>query len=200
MRLIVLLLMGLSLAACDRQKAADQQAGAPASSAAEQGPRKGLDRSHTSEPIPDVVIKDGQGEQMALVELKGAPLLVNLWASWCVPCVKELPTLDALAGRAGAPKVVALSQDIGPLNSVTAFLAAHGIKRLKTYQDSDMAMSDKAKAPVLPTTILYDSEGREVWRFIGDRDWTSAEAAKDLGAARLGPADMAGAQADALAN
>ena len=180
-RLIVLLLMGLSLAACDRQKAAERQAAGPT---AEQGPRKGLDRSHAGEPIPDVVIKDGQGEQMALGELKGAPLLVNLWASWCVPCVKELPTLDALAGRAGAPKVVALSQDIGPLGSVTAFLAAHGIRRLKTYQDADMTMSDKAKAPVLPTTILYDSQGIEIWRFVGDRDWTSAEAAEDLAAAR----------------
>ena len=182
MRLIVMLLMGLVLlGGCDRQKPPKRQGTAPV---AEQGPKKGLDRSHAKKPAPDIVIKDGDGEDTALSEFKGAPLLVNLWASWCVPCVKELPTLDRLAARKGAPEIVALSQDMAPLASVSAFLADHGITTLKTYQDTEMAMTDKAGAPVLPTTLLYDSEGREVWRFIGDRDWTSAEAAKDLAEAK----------------
>ena len=182
---MVMLLVGLVsavfLGGCDRQKAEQRQA-APV--AADQGPKKGLDRSHAGEPIPDIVIKDGDGEDVALTEFKGAPLLVNLWASWCVPCVKELPTLDALAAKKGQVAVVALSQDMAPLNSVKAFLDAHNIKSLKPYQDSAMAMSDKAGAPVLPTSILYDSEGRELWRFVGDRDWTGAEAAKDLAVAK----------------
>ncbi|GAC1580875.1 MAG: hypothetical protein NVS3B5_14740 [Sphingomicrobium sp.] len=182
MRLIVLLLMGLlSLGGCDRQKAAERQA---APTGADQGPKKGLDRSHAGQPIPDIVIKDGEGEDTALTEFKGSPVLVNLWASWCVPCVKELPTLDALAKKKGSIEIVALSQDIAPLASVAAFLAEHGIKSLDTYQDSGMAMSDKAGAPVLPTSIFYDSEGHELWRFVGDRDWTSAAAAKDLAAAK----------------
>ena len=185
MRLISLLLMGLvaalvMLGGCDRQKAAERQAAPVADAGA---PKKGLDRSHAGQMIPDIVIKDGQGEDLALTEFKGSPFLVNLWASWCVPCVKELPTLDRLAAKKGI-EVVALSQDMGPLHSVTAFLAEHGIERLGTYQDSAMVMSDKAGAPVLPTSILYDSEGREVWRFVGDRDWTSAEAAKDLALAK----------------
>jgi thiol-disulfide isomerase/thioredoxin len=181
-RLIVMLLMGLVLlGGCDRQKPPERQGTAPV---AEQGPKKGLDRSHAKQPAPDIVIKDGDGEDTALSEFKGAPLLVNLWASWCVPCVKELPTLDRLAARKGAPEIVALSQDMAPLASVSAFLADHGITTLKTYQDAEMAMTDKAGAPVLPTTLLYDSEGREVWRFVGDRDWTSAEAAKDLAEAK----------------
>ena len=183
-RLIVLLLCGgLALGGCDRQKAAERQGGAP-SPAAAQAPVKGIDRSHAGQPMPDIVIKDGDGEDTALTEFKGSPVLVNLWASWCVPCVKELPTLDALAAKEGAVDVVALSQDIGPLKSVAAFLATHGINHLDTYQDAEMAMSDKAKAPILPTTILYDGEGREVWRFVGDRDWTGADAARDLAEAK----------------
>ena len=187
---MVMLLVGLGSAAmllggCDRQKAAERQAAPPgASLGAEQGPKKGLDRSHAGQPIPDIVIKDGDGEDTALTEFKGSPLLVNLWASWCVPCVKELPTLDALAAKKGPVEILALSQDIAPLASVTAFLKEHGIKTLETYQDKDMAMSDKAGAPVLPTSILYDSEGREVWRYVGDRDWTSAKAAQDMAQAK----------------
>ncbi|MEO6247694.1 MAG: TlpA disulfide reductase family protein [Sphingomicrobium sp.] len=185
MRLIVMFLMGsLVLGGCDRQKAAERQA-APVAAAvvADAGPKKGLDRSHAGQPIPDIVIKDGDGEDTALSEFKGEPLLINLWASWCVPCVKELPTLDALAAKQDKVAIVALSQDMAPLASVTAFLATHGIRTLKTYQDADMKMSDQAGAPVLPTSILYDSAGREVWRFVGDRDWTSGAAAKDLAAA-----------------
>jgi thiol-disulfide isomerase/thioredoxin len=164
----------------------EQQAtpASPTVDGADQGPHKGLDRSHAGQPAPDIVIKDGDGEDTALMEFKGEPLLVNLWASWCVPCVKELPTLDRLAAQKGRVRVVALSQDVGPIASVSAFLAAHGIKTLETYQDADMAMTDKAGAPVLPTSILYNSEGREVWRFVGDRDWTSAAAAKDLAEAK----------------
>ena len=182
MRLIVMLLMGLVLlGGCDRQKPPERQGTAPV---AEQGPKKGLDRSHAKKPAPDIVIKDGDGEDTALSEFKGAPVLVNLWASWCVPCVKELPTLDRLAAQRGPVKIVALSQDIGPIGSVSAFLTEHGIKTLETYQDADMAMSEKTSSPVLPTSILYDSKGIEVWRFIGDRDWTSASAAKDLAEAK----------------
>jgi thiol-disulfide isomerase/thioredoxin len=177
----------VTLGGCDRQKASERQA-APggASLGAEQGPKKGLDRSHAGQPMPDIVIKDGDNEDVALFEFKGSPVLVNLWASWCVPCVKELPTLDALAAKKGPVEIVALSQDIAPLNSVKAFLAEHGIKTLDVYQDAAMAMamSDKAGAPILPTSILYDNEGRELWRFVGDRDWTSVEAANDLAAAK----------------
>ncbi len=185
LRLIVLLLTGLApalvLAGCDRQNVSQRQGvPAPTQSAAGQAPVKGLDRSHAGQPMPDIVFKDADGEDTALTEFKGSPVLVNLWASWCVPCVKELPTLDALAARKGAPEIVALSQDVGPLASVSAFLEEHGIKTLDAYQDAAMAMSDKSGAAVLPTTLYYDKDGREVWRFVGDRDWTGAEAARDI--------------------
>ena len=183
MRLIVPLLAGcLALGGCDRQKPAERQgAGTPprAAGAADQA-GKGIDRSHVGAALPDIVVKDGDGEDVALSEFRGKPLLINLWASWCAPCVAELPTLDRLSARPGAPDIIALSQDNGPIASVAAFLAQHGIKQLATYQDAELAFTDKSGAAVLPTSILYDKDGRELWRFVGDRDWTSAEAAKDL--------------------
>ena len=94
--------------------------------------------------------------------------------------MKEPPTLDRLA-RGGTIEVLAVSQDTGPHASVIAFLQAHQIGTLKPYQDDKMAFSG-ALGPdtVLPTTILIDANGKEVWRFVGDLDWTSSEAAKLL--------------------
>jgi thiol-disulfide isomerase/thioredoxin len=105
---------------------------------------------------------------------------VNLWASWCAPCVKELPTLDQLA-RTRKVQVLAVSQDDGPHASVVAFLQAHKIATLEPYQDPKMGLSG-ALGPdtVLPTSILFDADGKEVWRYVGDLDWTSPEAAKLL--------------------
>jgi thiol-disulfide isomerase/thioredoxin len=117
---------------------------------------------------------------------------VNLWATWCAPCVKELPTLDALAKaqrRDGALGVIAVSQDMGPHGSVEAFLQKLGTKDLGAYHDPKMALSGALNAQILPTTILFDRNGREVWRYTGDLDWNGPEAAKLLaeGAASTRP-------------
>jgi hypothetical protein len=102
--------------------------------------------------------------------------------------VKELPTLNALSGspRAEGLGVVAVSQDSGPQTSVEAFLAKLKSDDLGAYQDPKMALSGALNAQVLPTTILYDKEGRELWRYVGDLDWTSPQAAKLIGEARDG--------------
>jgi hypothetical protein len=97
--------------------------------------------------------------------------------------VKELPTLDRLSqsyAKDGSLGVIAVSQDSGPHPSVVAFLDAHKIRDLGAYQDSKMALSGALGAEVMPTSILYDAQGREVWRYVGDLDWTSPEAAKLL--------------------
>ncbi len=147
-------------------------------------PVKGVDRSHKGKAAPDATFNDPDGGEISLADFGGVPVLVNLWASWCAPCVKELPTLDKLArshrddGQLG---VIAVSQDSGPHPSVVAFLDKLKIEDLGAYQDSKMALSG-ALGPdtVLPTTILYDAKGKEVWRYVGDLDWTSPEAAKLL--------------------
>jgi thiol-disulfide isomerase/thioredoxin len=172
----------LALAACHQQPAANRNA-----PAAEAGPVKGVDRSHKGKPAPEVTFKDADGADTTLAEFAAKPVLVNLWATWCGPCVKELPTLDRLSQADKGIAVAAISQDSAPHASVEAFLAAHKIANLAAYQDSNMALSG-ALGPetVLPTSILYDVSGKEVWRYVGDLDWTSPEAARLLAEAKPG--------------
>ncbi len=172
MRLILLLLAALSIAGCDRQEGAGQQG-----EAAEAGPVKGVDRSSAGLAIPDVELADADGEPASLAQLSGEPLLVNLWATWCAPCIKELPTLEVLGTRAGAPRVIAVSQDVAPRGSVEAFLDKNALRELESWHDPQMALAGALGAQILPTTILYDAEGKEVWRFVGDLDWVGGEAA-----------------------
>ncbi len=182
MRLIVLLLIGLSAAACDRQKAEAPQAQA-AEGAADATIGKGVDRSHKGEAAPTVGFKNPDGGDFNLASFKGGPVLVNLWASWCAPCVKELPTLQKLEeaqAKDGKLGVIAVSQDMAPKTSVDAFLESKQISRFAAFHDPEMALSSALGVQVMPTTILYDAASKEVWRYTGDLDWSGAEAAKLL--------------------
>ena len=177
MRALLIVPALLALAACHKPQS---QANNEAAPAAQAGPHKGVDRSHKGQPAPDVAFNSPDGHQTSLGEHLGKPTLVNLWATWCAPCVKELPTLGRLAKAKGeAVQIIAISQDDGPHPSVEAFLKSKA-PDLAPYQDSKMALSGKLNAEVLPTSILYDAKGKEVWRYVGDLDWTSAEAAKLL--------------------
>nr|WP_294848774.1 TlpA disulfide reductase family protein [uncultured Sphingomonas sp.] len=179
MRLIVpFLVLGL-LAGCDKQKPAEPQSPANGMDAPSQSAEKGIDRTHKGEAAPVATFKNPDGGDMSLVSFKGTPVLVNLWASWCAPCIKELPTLQKLeeeqAGN-GALGVIAVSQDMAPKGSVDAFLKEKGIARFAAYHDPDMNLSSALGVQVMPTTILYDARGMEVWRYTGDLDWTGPEA------------------------
>lgn len=179
-RLIVAVSLMAALAACSRGEPNNAAAGNAAT--APQEAAKGVDRSHRGTKAPDVDFVNGDGEQTSLAAIAdGKPLLVNLWASWCAPCVKELPTLDKLSQQSNAPvQVAAVSQDNAPQASVEAFLATHKIANLESYQDKEMALSGALNAQILPTSVLYDAKGREVWRYTGDLDWTSGQAARLL--------------------
>lgn len=190
MRLILLLLGLAILGGCDRQKAEERQ-GAPGQAETAVGTQKGVDRSFKGRPAPTAAFRDSDGRATSLARFKGRPLLVNLWATWCAPCVKELPTLNAL-GRGppggGALRVVAVSQDMGPQASVKAFLRKLKADNLAAYHDPQMALSGALGVQVLPTTVLFDASGREVWRYAGDLDWTGPEAARLLAEAAAAPA------------
>ena len=182
-RLIVLLLIGLVASGCDRQKAEAPQA--PAAETGDEDAGKGVDRSHKGAAAPDTLFKTPDGADTSVAKLGGKPLLVNLWATWCAPCVKELPTLDALQGAQKSKlALIAVSQDMGPQSSVDAFLASKKIGRFAAYHDPDMALSSALGVQVLPTSILYDAAGKEVWRYTGDLDWTGAAAGKLLDEAK----------------
>jgi len=181
MRFLAIAAMLVALAGCSKsaEPAKNQTVAAP-----EVGPHKGIDRSHKGEAAPAALFKNPDGGEISIAKFKGVPILVNLWATWCAPCVKELPTLDKLAKSHrddGALGVVAISQDSGDQTGVVAFLKNLNVTDLGAYHDADMKLSG-ALGPdtVLPTTILYDANGKEVWRYVGDLDWTSAEAAKLL--------------------
>jgi thiol-disulfide isomerase/thioredoxin len=172
--LILASLFGASLAACQRQGAENSAANSPEASV------KGVDRSHAGAAMPDTQLFDADEDKATLADAAGKPLLVNLWASWCAPCVKELPTLETLSRKPGAPRIVAVSEDIGERPSVEAFLDSHGVKNLVTWRDPQMALSSALGVQVMPTTVYYDASGREVWRYTGDLDWTGEEAARLL--------------------
>jgi thiol-disulfide isomerase/thioredoxin len=182
----------VALAGCQKHQPQPSNEAGSTSASAEPGQVKGIDRSHKGNPAPASPFNTPDGGKIGLANFHGTPLLVNLWASWCAPCVKELPTLDRLSrmpGTGGALKVIAISQDMGPHASVVAFLKSHGVTSLAAYQDPKMALSGALGAEVLPTSILFDAKGREVWRYVGDLDWNSGEAAKllaEAGVARTG--------------
>lgn len=178
MRLTFAILAMLALASCDHRAAERQSAGNEAAVGDTSG-IKGVHRENRGKPAPAVVFNDPDGRPVKLADFAGKPLLVNLWASWCAPCIKELPTLDQLA-RTDSVRVLAVSQDSGPHASVVAFLQARRIAKLGAFQDPNMGLSGALDAEVLPTSVLIDANGKEVWRYVGDLDWTSPEAAKLL--------------------
>jgi len=184
-RVAIVCLLALTAAGCDRQSPPPEQANAQANATAASPDEAtgatstaqiGVDRSHKGEAAPATVFKDAAGKPTTLAAFKGKPVLVNLWATWCGPCVAELPTLEALA-KSGKVRVAAISQDTGAAAKVPAFLKEHGAPTLTPYLDDKMALSTGWSAN-LPTTILFDSAGKEVWRWNGGNDWNSAAAAK----------------------
>lgn len=171
------------LGGCDRQSSPDAQQGAATSAAAEQ-PSGGFDRSHRGSKAPDLTFTDLSGTKVSL-STPGKPLLVNLWATWCAPCVAELPTLDGLAGAKGdSLRVLAVSQDMGTgktaLTRVKAFWDRKGFTHLHPVLDPEGHAAGAYQAATLPTTIYYDAQGREVWRLVGGHDWSSPDTARLL--------------------
>jgi thiol-disulfide isomerase/thioredoxin len=166
------LALSLLLGGCDRQSGGQAQ-GEPATGTAK-APAGEIDRSHKGSELPDFTFRDPAGGEIQLRSLKGKPLLINLWATWCAPCVAELPALDRLAAR-GAIKVLTVSQDMAEPAKVAAFLKQRGATRIEPWLDPESNLAFHYGAQTLPTSILYDARGREVWRITGPREWDDAE-------------------------
>ena len=126
---------------------------------------------------PDLAFSDPDGRAIRLSDFEGQPLLVNLWATWCPPCIREMPTLDALAEREGdALKVLTISQDLQGAEVVEPFFAENDFTYLEQWLDEENAMMMALAADTLPVTVLYDADGRELFRVIGGMDWAGARA------------------------
>ncbi|MCF3630458.1 TlpA disulfide reductase family protein [Thalassospiraceae bacterium LMO-SO8] len=108
---------------------------------------------------------------------RGKGAVINFWATWCAPCIKEMPHLDALKAdlaQDGIP-VIAVSQDRGGLDVVKPFYDKQGYKNLAIHLDPKGTFARANKVRGLPTTILYDAEGREKGRLEGIAEWNAPE-------------------------
>lgn len=127
---------------------------------------------------PELKFTDADGKELTLGDFRGRVVLLNLWATWCAPCVEEMPSLDRLQARLGDKDftVLALSLDRQGRNVVVPFLDKLGIRSLAIYLDTSNAAMRTLGIRGLPTTILIDREGREVGRIEGAADWNSSAA------------------------
>ena len=165
------------LAGCDRQSAPGAQP-SEASEAKEGGELAGKPtRAFAGDPLPDFAVTDPDGTQLNLASLQGTPVLLNLWATWCAPCVIEMPMLDRLAAdQQGRLRVVTVSEDMKGGEKVTPFFAEKHFAHLEPWLDPKNDLAFHFGAGDLPTTILFDAEGKEVARVSGGFDWSGAEA------------------------
>ena len=167
--------LALFLVACD------SGADAPAQQQAElSGEKEGLtgeiDRSFAGELMPAMNVTDPEGNELNLGALQGTPVLLNLWATWCAPCVVEMPMLDNLADQMdGELRVVTVSQDLRGAEMVEPFFAEKGYRNLEPWLDTENDLGF-AYGGVMPTTVLFDANGQELFRVLGGYHWDSEEA------------------------
>lgn len=128
--------------------------------------------------IADIPFFNGEGEEVRLSDYRGTPLVMNFWATWCAPCVAEMPALDrmkALLADSGID-VLAIDEDRNGEKLVPKFYETNNIQNLDILIDRKMAMVKAAGVAGLPTTLLVDAEGREVAAVVGEAEWDSPEA------------------------
>ncbi len=147
----------------------------PAASSSE--PTAGLTLLEEPRAMPKLRFANGAGAAMSLADFRGRVVLLNIWATWCVPCRKEMPTLDRLQEKLGGSQfeVVVLSIDQGGAAAVQSFYGDIGVRRLGVYVDTSGKVARDLNIVGLPTTLLIDREGRERARLIGPAVWDSPE-------------------------
>jgi thiol-disulfide isomerase/thioredoxin len=142
-------------------------------------PPAGFALHESPQPVPDLQFEDGQGTTLSLADFRGRVVLLNIWATWCAPCRREMPTLDRLQAELGGPdfEVVALSIDRQGRRVVADFYEELGLRQLGIYLDPSGKAPRELNALGIPTTLLIDREGKEVGRLLGPAEWDSPEMA-----------------------
>jgi len=132
-----------------------------------------------SGPVPELTFLDADGNERTLKDFQGRVVVLNLWATWCAPCRKEMPSLDRLQAALGGDdlEVVALAVDRGDLSKVLTFYDEIGLEHLAIYHDSTAKAGRTLRAPGLPTTLIIDRNGDEVGRVLGDAEWDGDDVA-----------------------
>jgi thiol-disulfide isomerase/thioredoxin len=132
--------------------------------------------------IPDLAFEDAAGKKLTLASFRGRTVLLNLWATWCVPCRREMPTLDALQGELGGPRfeVVAVNIDTRDPDKPKKFLKDIGVHKLAYFADSSAKafqdLKSIGRAFGMPTTLLVDPHGCEIGTIAGPAEWASKDA------------------------
>jgi thiol-disulfide isomerase/thioredoxin len=133
-------------------------------------------------PLPELIFDTPEGTKASLADFKGRTVLLNLWATWCVPCRQEMPALDRLQGLRGSKDfaVVAVNIDTTRLDRPKAFLEEIGVKNLTLYTDNTagvfQTLKQEGKVIGLPTTILIGKDGCEIGTMAGPAQWDSQDA------------------------
>lgn len=123
--------------------------------------------------VPKVSFADAKGGAHSLADYKGHYVLLNLWATWCAPCVAELPALTKLQASVPGLKVVAVDVGHDKSDVAEAFLKNHKVAQLGTYVDTDLALLHAFGAYGLPTTVLIDPAGKAIAKAEGPGEWAS---------------------------
>lgn len=128
-------------------------------------------------PLPAVSFQSAKGARLSLAHFKGKFILLNVWATWCAPCRKEMPTLDGLQEKLGGPRfeVVPVSIDTGGLAAVQKFYQEIHIKHLGIYLDPSGGIMQSLSLEGLPTSFLIDPQGKQIGRLLGPAVWDSPD-------------------------
>lgn len=137
----------------------------------------GFSIHESPQAVPDFTFADVDGRSLSLSTFEGKVILVNLWATWCPPCVEEMPALDSLQAELGGDdfQVVALSIDREGSEAVVPFFEAQDLRNLPIYLDSDANGPRAFQARGFPTSILIDRQGRRIATVEGDLAWDDSE-------------------------
>src|SRR5581483_1243671 len=127
--------------------------------------------------VPELKFADGSEQLRTLADFKGRPVLLNIWATWCLPCRKEMPSLDRLQAKFDPAKflVLTLSIDRAGIPAVKKFYADLGLKNLGIYVDQSSAALHQLGLIGIPGTLLINPDGMEIGRKLGPAEWDSPE-------------------------
>ena len=127
--------------------------------------------------VPDIEFIDQSGKKISNANFYGQVSVINLWATWCPPCVKELPSIDRLAKIVSQDhiKIYAVSQDRAGNKIVPAYFQKLNLKNLIIFLDNQASLMAAFRTPVLPTTIIIDKKGMDIARLVGEINWDSPE-------------------------
>ena len=155
-----------------------------------------FEKTSSRDPAPTVPFLWNGDTTRTLADFRGKGVVVNFWATWCAPCVREMPALDRLSAEVLGDGIVvlAMSSDRGGAAVVSKFYAKRGITSLSVIIDEKSKVARAVGISGLPTTVMYDREGREVGRVLGPAEWDDPESIAFLRACLAAESEQTAAQ------